>query len=1243
MSSSVATTASAVASPKAAHYNTSLTAALLRGAWADAKPGQDPKSNDLSWGELVRKWGKHTGGNTSLVHHIRDISLLYLSSTSHPNTSSSGFISVPPPPAAASPRVGSSPTTGTIDQAPGSSNSSAGSGSQGTTTSSFVHVPHPHLRHKHKNSNSLDLTQTGSGSTIRGANDSISAGTSRAAYLSAGDLDGDDSDDTSAWGEGGQWWQGVGQDAVDEVTEGAKALEGLIANGKLSAAELTSARLTLAYYLHALGSHEAALKIYDSIDWTAESRSGVVQGDAAVAERIRARCLQGLSAELLPTPNPSYALQSYLATIPLLRSLSHLTIPTPNYLLTQPTTSKISFDPHREIFRHLSTALTRAAVISAKHSGNVQQTLQILRTYHLYSSSWPATFRPIQRQKLLMLYLRALIASHPPFGAAPPEPILIDGGSSNLSARALWKKEAVDAIRQGRALLAATTSFPRAGSVNVPVRTFTELTVALYGQSADLAREVISVLWWAMTLTFQSQSLLRHLTHLLSDVGDSSDARRVFELYVQLVLKSRETQQPEISLQLKRRPTDDDAAHPDEIKRDAVGAGPEAEEKRAQISETEIDGDEEFVRTLLGGARLYCRDLGEADEAWRYTSLAGDVAGQRRVGDGLRARVEEAKGIVRMAMSAHGVESLERPRYQAQAINHLIASTTINPTPSAYYHLSYCQAEARSIESAIDSIRTSLEMDSRNLQAWHLLALLLTARRDWEGATKACEAGVSIWEEDEELLAGEDGFGGADVVLDPNVEARDFAVIPPTPSIAQPPETLQSRPLLHQDGCFPHLDVTPPHTTPLSRSARLEHVIRLRMTLNVVVEKTQGPEAAMLKQQELFAFFSARSGKNRDNLGYSAGFGKGGGMKSVASSNSLAAMGSVAGGEDGGRGLGGSFISVGMTEGGNSTHPLTPNPPNTNAASLEKPSLVIQSSGSSPGNSSPDQGNSDADDHGVARTQSTRGKGLSKHLHVPGGGGSQSRPASVRRMAAGGTSADTVTGRNRIASTSSAALSFAPTAVHSHFRNAPSSHTVLPPPPQTSPEDHGRTPAESRILSNLWLMSAATFRRWGKSEQCLVAIEEAEVLDPENADVWVQLGLYHAQPTSGPNPHANHSASDATPTTSTQTSSSSISEESLKSAEAAFVKSLLLKPDHPSAIIGLSKLYIQNQQVDLAESLLNQLTQEAGWDVPEGWYWLGKVSELQGRKERARECWIFALGLEEGRGVRGWGEVGRWL
>ena len=45
------------------------------------------------------------------------------------------------------------------------------------------------------------------------------------------------------------------------------------------------------------------------------------------------------------------------------------------------------------------------------------------------------------------------------------------------------------------------------------------------------------------------------------------------------------------------------------------------------------------------------------------------------------------------------------------------------------------------------------------------------------------------------------------------------------------------------------------------------------------------------------------------------------------------------------------------------------------------------------------------------------------------------------------------------------------------------------------------------MLSDLWAMSAATFRRAGKLEQVRSAIQEAEVHDEENPGVWVQVCL----------------------------------------------------------------------------------------------------------------------------------------
>lgn len=74
-----------------------------------------------------------------------------------------------------------------------------------------------------------------------------------------------------------------------------------------------------------------------------------------------------------------------------------------------------------------------------------------------------------------------------------------------------------------------------------------------------------------------------------------------------------------------------------------------------------------------------------------------------------------------------------------------------------------------------------------------------------------------------------------------------------------------------------------------------------------------------------------------------------------------------------------------------------------------------------------------------------------------------------------------------------------------------------PPPPPDIPKiqqpvkRNSRTLKENRLLSDLWVMSAATFRRLGKIEQAKGAIQEAEVKDDSNPAVWVQVSSYVAQ------------------------------------------------------------------------------------------------------------------------------------
>ncbi|WVN90955.1 uncharacterized protein L203_106200 [Cryptococcus depauperatus CBS 7841] len=1160
-------------STKGAYYNGVLTAALLAGSWAENLPAATPNGSALTWGELIRKWGKHTGANTRLVNHLRDISLLYLS-RSH-SLASSSFLSVPPPHQSAG--KGNQQLQSSESSPSASAPTPADSGSQ--TISSFVHIPHPHLR-RHK-PEPIDESAE-SNVTVRPKDAS-----SRAAPLSSAEIDGDDSDEHGAWAEGQSWWTGLAPEFIDEARDGLKALENLC-EGNLSFEQLTSARTIQAYYLHSFGSHDAALKILENIEWDGESRSGILNGDAAVLERVRARCLQGLCYELCSNPNYDLALKAYLSTVTLLQSLVAFYFPTPAYL-GQVSSSPKAFNACREAYRWLSTALARVSVLSARQQGAGYQMLRTLRTYHAFSSSWPAEFRPKQRQKMLILYLRTLYATPSP---SYTDPLLYPVPPVTEVPKHLWRNEVLQVMTEGKDLLTRSTSFPKAGTINYPVIVFSQLCVHLYSLLPTLDSQVLDILWWAMALTFHSQSILRYLVRILIDRRDYLDARRIFELYVRLVLKSRQTAQPEVPLQLQSKPGDESPTYSTTIPRQASkGTGhhqyaSSTEKSEKQDASYEADKEADFVLTLLAGVKLLYENLDEAEEAWRYACLASDAVriggleGEEQID--VESKVEEAKGIVRMAL-AKRVDAHTRPTYQSQSINHLILSITLKPTPSAYYHLAHCYAGARQMPKAVDAIRKSLEMDEKNVEGWHLLSILLTAQGDWEGAGRACDAGVKVWQEREDRL-----------VFEPS-SSFTSQTVPNEEGVAVEGSITESLvPMLLPTGVFTSLPPLCPALPPCA--ARLAQVIRLRMTLNAIVEKTSGCEAAMIKQQELFAFFSERCGR--------------GGSK----------RGSTTGSKNDDGSLTGSYINI-----QNETNAAAQNIPVLTTPIPATP--LVTSRPSSPLSSS-----SSASNGGRRRSASLR-HFKSKHLILP------MRAKSLR----GSTTYDDRTG-SRIAtpaptkSRTVSISSIAPTAIHSHYRT--SRPTPLPPAPISSSIIDTRTSEEKRILSDLWLASAATFRRWGKLDQCLVSIMEAEGLDPGNENVWAQLGLYHVV-TDAANGKQRRK----------------FGEDELDKAEAAFIKALLIRADYAPATIGLSKLYLSDststtlssdaqtglQGADLAESLLNQLTQSFGWDNSEAWYILGKVAKVQGREERARECWEFALNLEQGRGVRDWDVVKNWL
>jgi len=235
----------------------------------------------------------------------------------------------------------------------------------------------------------------------------------------------------------------------------------------------------------------------------------------AMAETFRSLCLQGLHA-LLPPPcgwlisrvagmaherlhpdEPEAALKAYSEAIPLFQSLrSEFT----SKSVPQPS-GKLDFGPFqqlRELWRWVERLIWRAVVLSSKTTqiqplseGTESQPLWIwLGHYKTCSAFWPANFRTSHRSAITSLYLRALILQHGP----PPTSSSV--ATNRLSKPQSWVTEARSIIQDYRAILSASTRFPRAGQQNSKVEEFVDLCVAVWeaaGGHGEQASWVIDV------------------------------------------------------------------------------------------------------------------------------------------------------------------------------------------------------------------------------------------------------------------------------------------------------------------------------------------------------------------------------------------------------------------------------------------------------------------------------------------------------------------------------------------------------------------------------------------------------------------------------------------------------------------------------------------------------------------------------------------------------------------------------
>ncbi|KAG1824098.1 hypothetical protein EV424DRAFT_1396074 [Suillus variegatus] len=976
-------------------------------------------------------------------------------------------------------------------------------------------------------------------------------------------------------------------------------------------------------------SDNSALQIPGSIAETSSSWTGsfvsadypgstadIKDGRAwAITESIRSTCLQGMCYEKLSQPKK--AIQAYSSALQLLSTIES-EIPR---TLAATYSSPVSFDNYRELWRWTECLMFRAISILSRScclDENDDLILTMFTHYHACSAHWPATFRTGHRSTVAVLHLRALIIQHQMSSTSAPNFPLQSAKPPQ------WISTARSVIHEYRTILGTCTAFPKAGERNVKVEDFVDLCVAVWetnGTMSDPVRWVLDMLWWATRLTFNSYRIYRHMTRLLSISGDAELAKRTLRLYVQVVSKARE-------------------------------AG----------VDNDFDTDRHWVETLIDGARMLCRLSISRQDGIDDAKEAGDMIEKAKTrldeyDKEMVARVALAEGICYTTLAIIEQDPYTRQARLGRALAAYLKSVAIHPTPAAHHQLAIALSlpgSSQNLDEAIVSARAAVEDDADEIRHWHLLGLLLSANGEWEKAASVLEVGAELDErkQDMESPARLDAENTANdiVVKEPiadGIQAQDFESAhqhaqakghSKLPTAHLPLNDAYGTTAEHKRLLDPHATTIPPsatllrplpdHPLPSPRDA-FDYALQLRMTQMALAEHIEGPEGAEGRWVDVFGWVAERKGSPSTSGSMTetqprSSIDTGTGARTTQTSSVLHQPSQDPLDEKGpSTDQHGSLgLSLGHQDLPSSELPPITVTPATPAEPHRRFTLSVDEKDSLKGRRS-----SSADGTGRKVQQMLRAR-----VHK-----GQAKISTISRKLGNGVVRNGNLKRTSSAPDFHAVLqnhNYQASSIHSRrrLRSLIRHNPVVPPiesppaPPPPLPPVKEETPIlhatrDDKLISDLWAMSAATFRRLGKIEQAKGAIQEAEVKDSENPAVWVQLGLYYM-----------------------------VLDRNTEALE-AFQKALFISPDDIAASVHLCRIHlstkssagtVDSDKADLVAGLLGHLTRGPGWDVPEAWYYLAKAYGLQGRKDKERESLATALSLSDRRSIRDIGRAVGW-
>ncbi|KAJ1959596.1 hypothetical protein GGI12_004255, partial [Dipsacomyces acuminosporus] len=322
----------------------------------------------------------------------------------------------------------------------------------------------------------------------------------------------------------------------------------------------------------------------------------------------------------------------------------------------------------------------------------------------------PSTFRIVRRVRANRLLLQML---RDDIKAVDSEQLTQD-----------LKNEVISCHLHQISMLKVAYSFPRAKEIN------SEVLDEVDSAAADWSL-LLELLYQAVHLTYNSPRVMRHLVHALLRFGDYHEAGLAFGTYTVLVERQLES-----------------------VKK-AVSAALSGEVDKKLVFDQNTESIQAILETLAIGARLHLVHLSDAHECLSLLHFAHQLVDDVEAADPehaiippitqcVKAQLLLWKGVAHGRLSQASREPDNRIHHHTIALQLLQQAVEQNPRSyEAHFQLALEQAlGARDIAAATASAKQAVALDSKQLEAWHLLVLLSTSRKDYTTAQRICEVAL---------------------------------------------------------------------------------------------------------------------------------------------------------------------------------------------------------------------------------------------------------------------------------------------------------------------------------------------------------------------------------------------------------------------------------------------------------------------------------------------------------------------